>query len=347
MAFGTRPQIERLMRLRELLRAGGGHAQALADELEVSERTIRRDLEFAHDRFDWPVRFDRRRRRWVLEGDPPSLPAIAMRPGELMAIAVAARAMESYRGTPYAAALQSGFDKILAALDAPAGMALPVTEPLPVFHLDPARELDPDLYARLFAACEKRKQLELTYHTQSRDETNVRRVDPYRLLNHGGDWYLIGYCHLRERVTDFAAGERMLSVRETGETFQPDPAFDLDEYLASGFGIFKGGPVEEVVLRFTPRQARYMRERVWAEDETKENLPGGGLLLRMRVPVNEGLLRFVLQYGAEVEVLAPEALREQVIETHRRALEPHGDTGRPQNDLGAEQLPRPSGGEFR
>jgi predicted DNA-binding transcriptional regulator YafY len=317
----TRLQLERLIRLRELLRRGGGHAASLGEQLEVSERTVRRDLEFARYRLKWPVVYDGRRRSWVLEGDPPSLPAIAMDDAELMALAVAGRVLEKYRGTPYAAALQSGFDKILAALEAPAGNTCPITEPLPVFHLDPAREVDPDLYARLYAACQGRQRLELTYHTQSRDEVNVRRVDPYRLLNHAGDWYLIGYCHLRERVLDFAVGERMLQVRETGETFQPDPAFDLDEYMAAGFGIFKGGPVEEVVLRFTPRQARCMRERVWDADETKENLADGALLLKMRAPVNEGLLRFVLEYGAEVQVLAPESLREQVADTYWRALE--------------------------
>jgi predicted DNA-binding transcriptional regulator YafY len=51
----TRHQIERLNRLRGLLRRGAGPARRLAEELEVSERTIRRDLEFARDRLDWTV----------------------------------------------------------------------------------------------------------------------------------------------------------------------------------------------------------------------------------------------------------------------------------------------------
>lgn len=72
-----------------------------------------------------------------------------------------------------------------------------------------------------------------------------------------------------------------------------------------------------MLLRFSASVARYVREAAWNETEVKEELPEGGLLLRMRVPVNARLLRFVLQYGAEVEVLAPETLRRQGVDTHR------------------------------
>jgi predicted DNA-binding transcriptional regulator YafY len=44
----------------------------------------------------------------------------------------------------------------------------------------------------------------------------------------------------------------------------------------------------------------------------KRDLEGGGLVLSFRAPVNVGVLRWVLQYGAAVEVLAPETLRQQV-----------------------------------
>jgi predicted DNA-binding transcriptional regulator YafY len=82
------------------------------------------------------------------------------------------------------------------------------------------------------------------------------------------------------------------------------------------------------VLRFPAAVARCVRERVWHATAVREELPGGGLVLRMRVPVNAGVLRFVLQYGADVEVVAPDALRHRVAETFRRALATYGrETG--------------------
>ena len=59
----------------------------------------------------------------------------------------------------------------------------------------------------------------------------------------------------------FAWSARRARTWETGETFAPDAGFDLDRYLGEGFGIFRGGPVEEVTLRFSPSVARYLKER--------------------------------------------------------------------------------------
>lgn len=317
--LGNHPQIERLLRLGPLLRSGTGHAAVLAERLEVSERTIRRDLEFARDRLDWPVKYEARRRVWVLLSDPPTLPAIPLSEAEMFSVLVAARALEAYRGTPYAAPLASGFAKILAALGATPGVGHLDLDALPVFDLDPTREVAPALYSQLHRACRERQRLELTYHTPSHPEVNVRRIDPYHLLNHAGDWYLVAYCHLRGGMRDFAVGTRMLQVQLTGETFQPDPEFDLEKYLKTGFSLFKSGDLDTVVLRFTPEQALYIRERKWAVDEAKRDLPDGGLILTFRTRINIGLVQFISKYGPEVEVQAPDSLRQVVAARLRKA----------------------------
>jgi predicted DNA-binding transcriptional regulator YafY len=182
--------------------------------------------------------------------------------------------------------------------------------------------------------------VELTYHSLERDEVNTRRVDPYRLLLFGGDPYLIARDDLRSDFRTFALGERMREVAVLDETYSPDPAFDLERYLAEGFGLFRGGTVAEVVLRFSPAVARYLREKVWDDTEVKEDLADGRLRLRMRVPVNTGLLRFVLQYGGEVEVEAPAGLRAQVqAEAARMGAIYGARRGK------ARERPRPSGGQ--
>ena len=323
----TRGQIERLMEIARLLRAGRHSAGSMAERLECSERTVRRDLEFARDRLRWPVEYDASAKVWRLHGPPGWLPAMPMTGGELMAIHLAGRVMEAYRGTPYAAALQSAFDRLLAVLDNPITQTLPITDALPHFQLDPTRELDPGLYDRLTRACAAHRRLALTYRTLSRGETTRRLVDPYRLVNHMGDWYLVAHCHLRGGIRDFAVSDRMQSVEETGETFDPDPGFDLAAYLSDGFGIFKGGPVEEVALRFTAAQAPYIRERTWHETQSLEEEDDGRVILRMRVPVNIGIVRFVLQHGSSVEVLAPPSLRDRVAEELKEALGRYGLVG--------------------
>jgi predicted DNA-binding transcriptional regulator YafY len=324
-SYGDRPWspnrvvLRRLLRYREWLVAGRGFTMRQAmEEMEVCARTVYRDMDYVRT-LGWDVEFCRQRRRWVLATEGAELPLVTLREGEMVALLVAEEALRGYEGTPYAASLRTAFEKLLPLLDAPVSLDLS-RAPLPRLIGPPARPVAQGQFDLVLRACQRRRRLEITYHSLARDEVNTRRVDPYRLVLFAGNQYLIAYDHLRGDVRTFALGERMRDVRETGEEFAPDPAFDLDRYLAEGFGIFHGGPVEEVQLRFSPAVARFVREGTWSDTEVKEELFDGGLLLSMRVPNNIGLVRFILQYGAEVEVLAPAALREQVMATHRAAL---------------------------
>jgi predicted DNA-binding transcriptional regulator YafY len=319
--------LRRLLRYREWLVSGRGFTMERAiEELEVCQRTVYRDMDYVRT-LGWDVEFCRRRRRWILAQEGAPLPLVTMREGELVALLVAEEALRCYEGTPYAEALRSAFEKLTPLLDAPVSLELS-RSPLPRMMGPPSRHVEREQFDRLLRACQQRRRLEITYHSLARDEVNTRRVDPYRVVLFAGNQYLIAYDYLRQSFRTFALGDRMRAIRETGEEFTLDPTFDLDQYLAEGFGIFHGGPVEDVALRFTAAVARYVREGTWSETEVKEEQPDGGLLLRMRVPVNVGLLRFVLQYGAEVEVLSPENLRQQVVDTHRSALSLYAEGSR-------------------
>lgn len=314
----SRPLLRRLLYYRGRFTQSGGFAMAEATEaLEVSDRTVYRDMDFVRT-LDWDVTFSRKSRRWELASPGAPLPMATLREGEWVALLVAEEALRSYRGTPYAEALETAFSKLTSLLDTPVTLRLSEGS-LPRFTTPPARAVDACQLRRLAEACRGRRCLRITYASPERGELTTRRIDPYHLFAHAGDWYLVAYDYLRDRYTTFALGERMRSVEDLAETYTPDPDFELDRYLAEGFGLFRGGPVEEVVLKFSPSVAPYLREKVWDETERKEGLPDGSLLLTMRVPVNVGLLRFVLQYGPEVRVLAPRCLQEQIARAHREA----------------------------
>src|ERR1700754_3546357 len=57
--------------------------------------------------------------------------------------------------------------------------------------------------AKIDTAIYRRKRIEFEYHTMQRDETALRRVDPYHLLFEGGQFYLVGYAHERDAVRVF------------------------------------------------------------------------------------------------------------------------------------------------
>ena len=67
-----------------------------------------------------------------------------------------------------------------------------------------------------------------------------------------------------------------------------------------------------VALCFDAYQARWIRERSWHPSQSLEELPCGGLVLRLTVAGEGDLIRWILGYGSHVEVLEPDWLRERV-----------------------------------
>ena len=108
-----------------------------------------------------------------------------------------------------------------------------------------------------------------------------------------------------------------------------------DPFLAPGTGLIEGmferawdiiadqEPVD-VVLRFSPAVATRVREARWQPTEVVAEEPDGSLSWRATVAGTIEIRLWILQWGDEVEVLAPAALRDDVAATHVRAAARYG-----------------------
>jgi predicted DNA-binding transcriptional regulator YafY len=314
MHTASRPPLARLATIDEAIRAGElPNAQTLARELEVTSRTVQRDLQFLRDRLRAPLAFDAARNGYVYTDSSYRLPFYRLTEGELIALLLAERLLQEYRHTPYAEALAHAFQKMTAAV--------PDTVTIDLAHLAEAYSFrhkavdtgDLDRFAALDRAIRDGRQLELLYWTASRDVTSRRVVDPYHLASVDGDWFLIGYCHLREEVRMFSPG-RIKELRQTGVRFERPLDFCITDYLDVGFRAIRGtGLPREVRLRFTPAVACYIRERRWHATQKLADQPDGGVVVTLRVNHTLEVKRWALSFGSDCEVLEPPELREEIV----------------------------------
>jgi predicted DNA-binding transcriptional regulator YafY len=234
-----------------------------------------------------------------------------MTEGELVAIFLAAKVMQQYRGTPYESYLTSAFEKIISALPEEVSVDPVSLAEAYSFEIGPVSQSDADTFTAVSRAATNRQRLEIVYFSQNRGEITERRIDPYHLHNYRGDWYVIAFDHRRGEVRDFHLG-RIRRIRETGEAVQVSRDFDLQRYLEGGFSMERGKPVT-VELEFDAYQARWIRERQkWHATEEREELPDGRLILRLKVGGLDAVKRFVLQYGGHVVVRKPARLRRMI-----------------------------------
>lgn len=197
-------------------------------------------------------------------------------------------------------ALHRALTKIIEALgDAPAAVEV---------ELDPAPA---DVRTTVRRGIEERRTMAMEYHSFGRDEVERRRVDPWRLQQSDGHWYVQGWCHERSDERVFRL-DRIIAVEPTDDPFEPpDP---LPE-----FGVFEvDHDVDRVRLRLAPA-ARWVPQNYPCESVEVD--ADGCTEVVMAVGASAWFERLLLRLGPEVEVLdAPDHLNGVEKESARRIL---------------------------
>jgi predicted DNA-binding transcriptional regulator YafY len=308
----SRPPLERMLRIHQAIQTGSyPNAVALAAELEVSSKSIHRDLEFMRDRLDLPLQYDNAHKGYHYTQEVSNFPTLQITEGELFALLVAEKALQQYRGTTFERPLVSAFKKMAAGLPDTVSLNLADWERTISFRTSAEPILNLETFDTLAKATAQRKQLQLTYRKPGRRETELRVVDPYHLANINGEWFLFAWCHLRRDIRTFVPA-RIQAIATTGKTFARPQKFSLEKRLRDSFGVQSGQGSFHVVIRFNELVADYIREKKWHESQELKELKDGGLELRIKLSSLAEVERWVLGWGGNARVIAPPELAGRV-----------------------------------
>ena len=292
----------------------------LAAELEVSTKSIQRDLEFMRDRLDLPLKYDPLKRGYHYTAEVTSFPTMHITEGELVALVIAEKALEQYRGTQFEKPLLSAIRKIEQSLPDTISLNLADIEHTISFRTRAEPILNLEIFDALAKATASRRQLQLTYRKAGNRERETRLVDPYHLANINGEWYLFAFDHARKDIRTFVPA-RVSAVKQTGKTFPRPQKFSLEKRLRDSFGVHSGDGQFDVLLRFNARVADYVREKKWHESQQLRELKNGGVELSMKLSSLIEIERWVLSWGGDVEVLKPRELIATVREAAKKILQ--------------------------
>jgi predicted DNA-binding transcriptional regulator YafY len=313
--------------LAELQRGRPVKATDVAAHFEISVRTAYRDFDFLRDDWNVPVEFDRARQTYSLTEPTALVAPITISRGELVALYFAEQAVRQFRGTPFERDFDHALRKLQDMLPDVVTVEPDALHALLSLDLGPVYAADAAVFAEVLKALQARRVVLIRYRSLNSGRTTDRRVRPYHVFNHRGDWYLAAWDQRRGAVRDFAL-HRIRRVTPTTERYEIPPDFDARAYLGDAFAIekaAKGARPVEVAIRFVPRQARWIRERRWHRSARVQDAIDGGCVLRMRVAGLGEVKRWVLQFGAEAEVLSPASLRREVVGELERARGVYGE----------------------
>ncbi len=309
-----------MLRIHQLIQSGSfPNATQLAAELEVSTKSIHRDLEFMRDRLGLPLEFDRAHFGYFYTQEVSAFPTVQITEGELFALIVAERALQQYRGTSFEKPLLSAIKKMEQSLPDTISLDLADVEQAISFRTRAEPILDLNVFDSLARATAAQQQLELTYRKPGTPQPERRLVDPYHLANINGEWFLFAYDHLRKDIRTFVPS-RIKSAHPTGKRFERPRKFSLDARLRDSFGVHSGRGTYEVVLRFNAQVADYIREKKWHDSQELRELSDGRVELRMRLSGLQEVERWVLGWAGNAKVIGPRELAEAVRTAAQRIL---------------------------
>ncbi|GGM31477.1 transcriptional regulator [Micromonospora sonchi] len=305
-----------LLQAREVMTAA-----ELARELEVSERTVYRDV-VALSAAGVPVYADRGRAGGyrLLGGYRTRLTGMTRDEAEALFLA----------GLPGPAG-DMGLANAVAAAELKLLAALPPSlRDAPVrtgqrFHLDVPgwyrRSAPPPWLAELAGAVWRDQVVTLRYRRGEREVT--RRARPYGLVLKSGIWYLVG--RVGEELRTYRV-DRVTAVEQHEETFDREPGFDLAGYWREQAESFLRGMLRaEVGLRLSPVGLRRLKHLTdipfgYAEAVAAAGEPDGQGWVTTRLPVESVDVAYtqLLGLGPEVEVLDPPELRIRMAEAAAR-----------------------------
>jgi proteasome accessory factor C len=297
-----------------LARPGIEIAQA-ADELDVTEKQLREDLELLWvcglpgygpgDLIDLAFDGDRVTVTYDAGIDRP----LRLTPDEALALVVALRMLAEMPGIDGRDAIERALAKVEHAAgdlaDAPVAVRLPG---------------DQDRLATIRHAVEARRALRMTYYTAARDVTGERIVDPMRVLLIEGRAYLEAWCRRAEAVRLFRVD------RIDGFTVLDEPAVLPRQARHADVrdGAFRASADQPLVTLLVGRGARWITE--YYPCESVRDTDAEHWHVSMRVSDLTWARRLVLGLGPDVTVLSPVELADDVRAETRRTLATYGVT---------------------
>ena len=310
-----------MMRIHQFIQGGKyPNATKMAKELEVSTKSIHRDLDFMRDRLGLPLEYDSGRVGYHYTQEVHAFPTLQLTEGELFALLVAEKALQQYRGTSFEEPLRSGFKKMADSLPETVSMHWADWDQTISFRTSTEPILKLDIFDQLAQATARRQQIELTYRKPGRRETEHRTVDPYHLANINGEWFLFAYDHLRKDIRTFVP-PRIEGVKLTGKSFIRSQKFSLQNRLRDSFGVHSGQGEFAIRIHFNELVADYIREKKWHPSQQLRELPNAGVELRLKLSSLGEIQRWVLGWAGNAVVMDPPELALAVRQAAKKLLE--------------------------
>ena len=231
---------------------------------------------------------------------------LRLTPAEGCSLLLGIRALRESGIAPFDAAMQGAEKKLLTALGRDATEAEHLATSTIVASISASADAAVASHLRaLVTAARRRERVEIDYAAASRAQAERRPFDPYGIVHHAGEWYVVGHCHKRGDVRTFRL-DRIGALHPTGQRFEIPEGFDLEAYRRDRLYVPSADSVTVRVQLDTLAVTRIGAN--WPVGEVTMQDDGSAELL-VDCDGFEWVTQWVLGLGRHAWIVAPEDAR--------------------------------------
>lgn len=298
----------------QMLRSDAGkRLSSLASDLDVSERTIYRDLKILSE-LGFVIKSDGTPPMYRL-GPNGSMPNLHLSRQEHWALGILWHNLESRIGQPGLSTLRDAVSKVMAATVASSSSNAKDQGQYDCISVSPASlstvPIDHQLFQLFCQAIQDSRTCVAEYTPDGLSSATSVRIEPVHLHFWNHSWYLFASVPGDGQIKTFRlSGFRRVAMLK--DVCKSKHKFDVHEYLGNAWGIDSSAEDVRVVVRFSSGVAGKVSDLTWHHTQTTQPMPNGEVEFTFVVSGIEEISHWIASFGDQVRVICPDSLRELV-----------------------------------
>jgi proteasome accessory factor B len=304
----THTTLERMTRIHQRLNSGGQfpNSTLLAEILEVSSKTIQRDIKFMKECWNLPIIFNKSMGGYEYTEEVMDFPAIKLTEEEVFAFLIARNSIEKYQGTHLLEPLSRLYEKIIVQMGFKQSTRMKRIKEYISFRPAGWTKAKYRVLDKLSKACRDRREISFTYDYPSKREEKRKRIKPIQLINHDNAWYLL-VGNDQNKPGHFYSLARISNLKLHAPTFTPI-IFSIEKFMKDNFGIFKGDKIYDIKITFDSFAAPYIKERKRNGSQKIKDRTDGGIDFSITVNHLIEIKAWIMSWGRHATVIEPREL---------------------------------------
>ena len=314
-------QLERVIQIDRIIRDRGGCTkQELTERFEVSEKSVERDFAYMRDRLMAPLEYDRFKELYTYTDSSYFLPAVSMTEGQVLALSLSSEILNHFNSVGDFEDLRKSFARLADYLPDEVKVDLSRINNRVTVITEQQSPMPQDVWNVLTECVRANRQIKIDYRKPDAPDYESKVLEPYYLVAFRGNWYVIAHSDEKDTVRTYAL-TRMRHPEKLKDTFTLPAYFHLEDYIDPQWGIYSRKESYDFKLKFSPKVASIIKEKIWHKNQTLQQNEDGSVTLSFPSGQLETIGQWVMSWGAEVAALSPTELKEYVRENIEKMVQ--------------------------